>query len=273
MNIKTYLGKGTKDILILTGVHGDELTPIYVGYKLDPEKQFDINSYRLITIVSAINIEGIKKGVREIPSDHTTDLNRMFINNIPENKVNEIKKLINTHDIVIDLHSSPSCTEFILINQNEYANSYVEFAISNNIKYLLRYSDNNTIKKYCIERNKISFTVEINKMKEIDFDSSFNCQKLLERIINNINSFKQNKDEPIYKTYQSIYTHKEGMFIPHVGFGNKITNGTRLGEIINLKTFESSYIEYNGDDGIIICDSGSSYVTPNNPIFDIQPIN
>ena len=61
-------------------------------------------------------------------------------------KFQKMIQLFNDNDVIIDVHSSPRCCEFILLNQDETTNSYVEFALKHDIKYLIRYSDTNTIK-------------------------------------------------------------------------------------------------------------------------------
>ena len=92
MNITKIKGKGVNNILILTGIHGNELTPIHCGLLL---KEFNWKklkeSFKEITILNAINLDGIKEGVREIPDTSTKDLNRMFSN---ENKLVLNKELL-----------------------------------------------------------------------------------------------------------------------------------------------------------------------------------
>ena len=93
MNKVEIKGKGNKNILILTGIHGDELTPIYAGYLLSKYNWLEsfANYFHTLTILNAVNINGIKKNTREIPSDSTTDLNRMFKNEVKEEYINSIK--------------------------------------------------------------------------------------------------------------------------------------------------------------------------------------
>jgi predicted deacylase len=76
IKIKGKNKKGKK-ILIISGVHGNELTPIYCSYLLS-KQNFDKKKFKRITIVSAINDNGVAKNTRDIPNMSTSDLNRMF---------------------------------------------------------------------------------------------------------------------------------------------------------------------------------------------------
>jgi len=270
LEIKGKEKKG-KNILILTGVHGDELTPIYCGLLLRNYGFSDMKkNFKKITILNAINIEGIKKNIREIPNINTDDLNRMFSNDYDGDLSEIIAEEINKHDIIIDIHSSPRCTEMILINQNEYANSYVDFIKSIDASYLLRYSSNNTIKRYCQDLGKISFTIELNGMGKIDYESShkgFNV--VLEIIKNNIN-INLVKEEPKYDSYFEFTTYKEGLFIPIVKLGDFIKNGDCLGHVLDLKTFDMNMIIYNKKDARLMLFDDIQYVSGSRPICYLQ---
>lgn len=276
MNSKVFIGTGEKNILILTGVHGNELTPIYIGYKLSDEDYFfDLkHTFKTLTILNAINVNGIRQNVREIPSDFTTDLNRMFKTETKEEYVNIIKQYINDNDVVIDIHSSPNCAELLLINNDEYANSYVEFCEKFNITYLLRYSSNDTIKKYCINSGKIGFTLETNKMSSIDMNSVDNALYMINKMLRNLNNFEFKIEEPKYELAFEFFTHKEGMFIPDHKLGDIIETDEALGECINLFDFSISTIIYNKSfNSRILCSDDSSFINSNKSIYMMQSIN
>jgi succinylglutamate desuccinylase len=276
MNKFEFIGSGVKNILIISGVHGDELTPIYTTYLLSKTPNIlDKSKYKKLTILNAINLSGIKLWQREIDSNNSNDLNRMFSN---ENKCEPyelLKKYFDDYDydIIIDIHSSPNCDEFVLLNNDEYSNSYVEFCEKNSIHYLLQYNSNDTIKKYCYENNKISFTIEINKMNSIDYDSSEACVSLIRKIIDNVNDFKIKIEEPKYRIKKEIRTHKSGMFIPIHKCGDLIFDGLNLGKIIDLHDFKKYELIYHGENSIIIDSYDVSYVDANIVLYEIQPIN
>ena len=70
--------KKGKKVLIIAGVHGDELTPIYTLSYMLKNKLFNIDKVKSITVMNGINSSGIKSTTREISSNNTTDLNRML---------------------------------------------------------------------------------------------------------------------------------------------------------------------------------------------------
>lgn len=280
MNRFELVGTGTKNILVLNGVHGNELTPVHLGYNLvhmwngSWGYKLDLTKFKGLTIISALNTDGIKKNTRDIPSDGTNDLNRMF--SVPQEEditTDDLQLLFDFSDIIIDVHSSPRCTEFALINQDEYSNSYVEFCQKMDINYLIRYSEANTIKKYGLDKGKISFTIEINQMNYIDFESSKKATTLVNRIINNHELFEMKKEEPKYPEYFELYTYKSGLFIPEHSLGSVVQKGDKLGQILDLTTLEMSELRYTKNvSSRIICCGESSFVSPSNSLYFLQPI-
>ena len=272
VKIKGKNDKGKK-ILILTGIHGNEITPVHAGYLLSIQK-WDKTKFKTLTILNGVNKNGLRNNTREVPNSFTDDLNRMFSNDIDKDLKETLEKFFIEADVVIDIHSSPHCTEMVLINQDEYGNSYVEFCEKNHLSYLLRYSSLDTIKKHCYLHNLISFTIEINGMDMIDAESSVKGSALVTQIIENIDKFESKIEKPKYETYIEIYNHKEGIFLQSEPNGSFIKKGTVLGEIIDTDTFESTKVKYQKDfESTLINSSGRSYVTPNEPILYLQPIN
>ena len=268
INGKNNIGK---NILIITGVHGNELTPIYCGYLLS---KLDYSNYdfKKITIINSINKNGIIKNTRDIPNSSTSDLNRMFNNDVNVNEKEELEKQITEHDIIIDIHSSPKCDNFVLLNQDENTNSYVEYCIKNNINYLIRYSTANTIKKYCIDLNKISFTLELNMIDYIDINSAEKGKDIVLKIINDCN-LTITKEEPIYNTYLELQTYKTGLFLPKKECGNIIKENDIIGSILNIDTFEETSIKCSFKGKFrIICFGETNYVDGSNSICFLQPL-
>lgn len=271
--IKGKKKKG-KNILILAGVHGNELTPVYCANLIATSNIDELKkSFKKLTILNAVNLEGIKNNTRDIPDDSTNDLNRSFKKDDNKNIIDQLKEYIDSHDVIIDLHSSPSCSEFVLLNQDEYTNSYADFCEKYGINYLIRYSANDTIKKYGLEKGKISFTFEMNKMDNVSIISASRAFTSIGQIIKNINKFEVSKSEPYYETYREFYTHHEGIFFPNKETGDVISHGQSLGKILLLDTFEEKNITYMGVDGVIITLSNYSFISADIPICYVQPTN
>lgn len=260
-----------KNILIIAGVHGNELTSIYCAYLLSKYDYTNFN-FKKITIVNSINKIGVIKNQREIPNTATSDLNRMF--NLEDTiDIKEVlEKEIKEHDIIIDIHTSPKCDNFVLLNQDDNTNSYVDYCEKNNINYLIRYSSTNTIKKYCIDLDKISFTLELNMMDYIDFDSAEKGKEIVLNIIKN-NNFSIKKEEPKYESYVELQTYKAGLFISEKICGDVITKNDIVGSILDLDTQEIYTVKcmFNGKYRII-CFGSANYVDANNSICFLQPL-
>lgn len=215
MIIKEFKGTGTTQLLILGGVHGNEITPIDTCMLLvDKIKDLSKSYYSRIVILNCINPTGIINNTRDISNQSTNDLNRSLSVIDSEDIASKLASWIREMDVIIDIHSSPNCTEFLLINQDENANSYVEFANNIEVPYLLRYIANNTIKKYGLDLGKISFTLELNAIDKIDLVSSLTGSEIVLDIIKNISLFEVKKEYPKYKPYLEWYYHKDGIFYP-----------------------------------------------------------
>jgi predicted deacylase len=270
---KEIIGKNNngKNILILAGVHGDELTSIYCNYLLSKHDYSNFD-FKKITIINSINKTGIIKNERIIPNTSTSDLNRMFSREDFDIK-NILEIEINNHDIIIDIHTSPKCDNFVLLNQDETTNSYVNYCKKNNINYLIRYSSANTIKKYCIDLGKISFTLELNMMNYIDFKSAEEGKNIILNIIKN-NNIIIKEEEPNYDTYIELQTYKSGLFISEKKCGDIIKENDIIGSILDIDKHELFEIKckYKGKYRII-CFGATNYVDANNSICFLQPLD
>lgn len=278
MNIKTFKGnnKEGKNILIISGVHGDEITPIFCTkllqeHLVDCNNNYDVNN---ITIISAVNKNGIKNNTRDITKKQSNDLNRLFTLDDDEDYVAILKTYIVENDVIIDIHSSPNCTEFVLINQDFYANSYVEFCIKNDIKYFIRYSSSDTIKKYCSNLNKLSFTLELNGINKANFHSMVIGYDIVKTIISNINDLNIIKEEPKYNIGTEIYTLYSGLNEYFINKDDIIDVFLDFNMVTDNETFEENveYFDPKGKKYNIICYSDRSYVEAGSSIASVQEI-
>lgn len=175
-----YDGIGEGNLLLISGVHGNEYTPIEALFQLEKDEEYTnqlLKTYKKVTFLHAVNEHGIKNNVRDY--DANTDLNRIF-------SVDTIKNDLIEHvfdaDYVIDIHSSKDCTEFVLLNNNEYVKSYIKYCDDNDIKYAVWEGSDNTIKSYAIKNNKIAFTVECNGLNTVNHKSLLKTMKLIKKL-------------------------------------------------------------------------------------------
>lgn len=262
--------KLNKKILILGGVHGNELTPVHCCKSfyddvLSRGSNFDI------TILNACNVKGMIKNVREVPKPGSTDdLNRSFF--IFDEDIKQIiDSCIEEADIIIDVHSSPNCTELCIVDINEYSKSYKKFLDSIGVQSVFRYSAGNTIKEYCQKKNKISFTLELNGISFIDFQSSKIGVSILNAFVNNLYSFNLQKDDfQNIQEMRSIKCPKEGFFILDSDvIGKHVHCGDVVGKILDLN-FDEVFVKSNVD-GTIVCGNDKQYFAFGEPILEIQP--
>jgi len=275
MNKIELIGQGEKNILILSGVHGNELTPILSSMLLcDSLKSEEfIKTYKKLIILNFINLNGIRENIRDIPHSINHDFNRKFPLDKPDYIFEIVDDFIRNSDIVIDIHSSPSCLECILINQDKFANSYINFSIENNINYIVRYNYNNTIKKHASDLNKKSFTVELNGMNILDERSAVLGENLILNIIKNVDKLNLIEEFPKFKTFEEIFYFEEGLFIQKIELGDIVKKGDVLGEVINPSNYKLTKIYYQNDyPGKLIYTSNRSYITPNNSFLYFQPV-
>jgi len=247
-----------KKVLMISGVHGNELTPLYTTYLLrKKEKESEVNEIGLIN------------NVREFKVPVNNNLNNAFSQTeiSMTNCVKELKKKIDEHDIIIDIHSSYNCTECVLLNQDETTNSYVEYCKKNGINYVIRYSNTDTIKKYCIEKNKIAFTIESNGVNYINIGSSHNTIKLVDILLKNITNLKVIKSEPIYQIYKDIFTFRKGFLIFKRNVGEVVAKDNLICDIIENN---KSYPIKSDCTGRIIAYADSDYVCPGKSVCIIQ---
>jgi predicted deacylase len=269
MQLNKYNGTGTKRILVIAGVHGNELTPVMSASILERYLTQDSPNYSELTVINFVNEQGIRDNTREMPIQN--DLNRMFKSDNVD-IFETLKENIDNSDVVIDIHSSPLCTDFVLINRDKFCNSYVNFCRSSDIYYVIRNSSNDTIKKYCLDNDKIGFTIELNKLDIVDINSAKNGARIILKLISNVSTLTIESLNPIYSHYIEFNSSSEGIFIPsNKKLGDIVTNGDLIGDLI-LFNGQSEEIKYNGLDARIMFGSGRSYVAQGECIYGLQPI-
>jgi len=224
------------NILLISGVHGNELTSIKALSLFSKNNNFKYRSIKTITCIHGINIEGIRKCVRDIPKDDNNDLNRMFKDEF--NPFEILKSHIEKNDIIIDVHSSYNLNECVLIDIDENASSIIRFCNKIGIPYCCRYSSNSTIKKYAFSQNKIGITLELNGMNNIDYQSAFEYgSRYIYNILSKIDlliKFKQTLDQVNIKPYVSQICNHEGIFEQNYINGDLIKENQTFGQIYDL---------------------------------------
>lgn len=181
MNIQIIEGTGTDNLLLLSGVHGNEYTPIVALYELFFDEKFITKAkkqYKSITFIHAVNEYGMKNNVRGYEAN--ADLNRIFR---PDIIKDELLRHIEAADYIFDIHSSPNCIDFVLINDGDLTYSMVEYCKSIDIPYAVWDGSNDTIKSHALRQGKIAFTIECNGIGTVDVKSGLNTYKILKKMV------------------------------------------------------------------------------------------
>lgn len=262
-----------KDVLVIAGVHGDELTPVYAVASMLKNNVFDklLNSVKSITVINGINISGLKNSSREIVSDTTQDLNRMLSNDTPIEYIDILKEHINNSDVVIDIHSSPTCADFALVDIDEYTESIMDWCTEADVLCAFRYSGANTIKRYCLEKGKLAVTLEVNKMNTVDKSSASNCVEIVRRLIRASPKFELVKREPkITEPLREMKTYQEGIIDNYKKNGEYVYEGSVIAEVFDFAMDKIGEIK-SETSGWVVCQPANDYVKRGDTIFLIQP--
>lgn len=276
---ETFFGNGKNNILIISGVHGNERTPLVVTKAILKEPSKFSNNYNKLTILHAVNEKAIQSGSRQVDN---IDLNREFHleDEFNENPlVDLIKEEIDQTDIIIDIHSSPSCVELLAIDQNIYSKSFCDFANELNIPYIIQKPNIGSIKSYCLLLDKPCFTFEVNKLDTIDLDSAKKGFYLIKKIIDQLDilNFEPSEDIPVEN--KKVYTKDNCLILPTVNIGDIIKPnqvfGFKInsdGNVVELKSQEekdcmvltTAYQDYKDEEDVI-----SANQIKNNSLFTL----
>lgn len=253
-------GTGEKILLVTSGLHGNEYTAIQAVSIVAQMMSFTdavLKNFKEIRFIECINEYGIVNNVRE----NKIDMNRIFTSD--KSSIELIKQEVDEADYIIDIHSSPSCTEFALINQNRFANAYVEFCIQHSIKYAVWTAGSpGTVKSYGIPQGKVTFTVECNGIGYVDITSAANTAKIIINIIKNIHTFVHKDEMPKYQTLVAVNSPIDGIACKWSNTKARVIhiNEPKHVEIEYINPKTHTYICFN--EGYISCGDAIAYTQP-----------
>lgn len=269
--------KKGKSVLLIGGVHGNELTPLMAlvlfkslhlqGVITALEKTDEINR---ITIVNGINIHGLEKCTRDIiepaKKDGSNDLNRLFKFDSYEEEFSpfqRLKELIAIHDIVIDIHSTPSMeSHCMVIDHTSTAFPYIKWCQDAKVPFAIYETDATTIKRYAIENGKIGVTFELNTMDKINVESAkLGASQIAQLILKfSVETFKKSY-QGVLKPLIEFKSSETGLFV----FPNVFDYSGKI-----LKNLIESQTNFNGG-GVLLYTAEKSYIKKGDFAFAIQP--
>lgn len=259
-----FKGTGKKRILIISGVHGNERTPLAITAKIINNIKDFSDNYSELTILHGVNKPAIQSNTR---LDGDFDLNRAFDGNHDQNElVSKIKNEIEKAEIVIDIHSSKSCVELLAIDNNEYADAYCSWADIMKIPCYVFPGSDGTIKRYCNNMSKPCFTVEVNKLGEVDNESVEKGYTMINNMVNNINHLRMYSSDNIPPVNKTVTTKENCIILPLVNKGDIIQPGQKIAmqlakdndnkylvsnENKPCQVLTTTYIDYQNDEIIL----------------------
>lgn len=277
MVVKEIKNNDKPKVLILAGIHGDELTSMEVCdslfYKCVDENYKAAN----IKFINYVNWYGIKNCVRECYSEEKIeDLNRAHY--VENDSVREIlHDEIDKCDIMIDLHSSPKMMESFLIDNGTKFN--LSLFSKYNIPIIVRNFDGQTLKNYALNKNKIGLTFEANGLREVDYDSVDRSVNIIFKILNNINEFK---DDLLIKdsfrlSYDKLYRNEFSPFTGIIKNKNSVLGKFLLKDddvflIQDPHNIKNTAIIKMPTDGYVTNVVDKDFVNADDYLFSIQPL-
>ena len=263
--VKKFSGTGDRKVLILSGIHGNELTPIAVTSEII--SQFKVENFlpgiKILTIVAGYAEKAIKKNIRS----NTFDPNREIEN---RKELSGLRKLILQNDIVIDLHASSNCSEFVSIDNDEYANKILNWCKSANVPYLIREFDEVTVKKYSLKNGKIGITMEMPGLNLINWDSVKIVISYITKLLSNLAALNDGTQNNI-KLVEEHNSEQEGIIILSKKLGDFIEQGNELARIVDYEFNTLSTIK-NHAAGFLLVGPPNSFVDKNECVLMFQPI-
>lgn len=216
-------------ILVTAGMHGNEITGIImafrmihgleVGYLFDDDYK-TYENIRKITIVPVINNSGMRDdNMYDTTGDYCRNLNRNWFGQF---NLNTLAELVDSHDIIIDIHNSYNCTETFLVDYNQkFKYQIVDDCITCQFHYAI-YDNPFTFKHYCDNiKNKYAVTFECKGIDYINEDW-FHSFTILDRFFRCIDDglitykydpdYKCQNDELNYQLAVTILNSGEGIF-------------------------------------------------------------
>nr|MDO8046286.1 succinylglutamate desuccinylase/aspartoacylase family protein [Candidatus Baldrarchaeota archaeon] len=233
------LGEGKPHVFLISGVHGDEQTGIYVAESLI-EKLSKMELFGSITIVPVANPPAFRCKTHNSPMDGL-NMNRIFPGNregtVTERLAAEIWEQAIQADYIIDLHScEEECIPYVLALHREF--SYVKsLAYKVGIPYVIE--STGTRGQLFVEASREgipAIVIEMGGRCSVDLQSAVRVRDSLLNFLTSlgiIQGYELESKPEFYGRIIEINAPSEGLFIPKSFCGSKVGEESTIGEIKN----------------------------------------
>lgn len=233
------LGKGKPHVFIISGVHGNEQTGVYVAENLI-EKLSKTELFGSITIVPVANSPAFRCKSRKSPMDGL-DMNRIFPGNkegtITERLAAEIWEQAIQADYIIDLHScEEECVPYVLALHREF--SYVKsLAYKVGIPYVIESTGMRGQLFVEASREGIpAIIIEMGGGCSVNLQSAVQVRDFLLNFLTSlgiIQGYELGGKPEFYGRIVEIRAPTDGLFLPKSFCGSEIGEESPIGEIRN----------------------------------------
>lgn len=250
---KTLNGSGEYNILILSGVHGNETHAVAATYQLyeDLEKNLS-KEFGKVTFVFNVNEYGLISDTRDnlYETETSKNCNRLFPNRYKTSE--QIKKYIEElnelrpYDLVLDVHNSSCCISCVLVDYDENTNRLLGLLHDSPLVPLVRNTQIGTIKKFFNEDNNVyAYTVELGEMgvRGDYIHSAILLKQFIEQIISNFNNVKIEINLTQDYVVKTLCTRTNNGIIRYEK-ENPCTYYQKGEPICTVKNMETSEVEY-----------------------------
>lgn len=267
-------------VAIIAGVHGNELQTVYECNQIMGVIERTKDSVKLydkldIKFNPFINYNGIRENSRDYVN--YADINRMMTE---YNGITELNSLIDWCDVIIDMHCSPRCANFMYLDIAQYRiNDIVDWCEKHHILYGISRTNNNTVKNYAQSKGKIALTWEQSGMDIIDHSNAIDViNNYTTNIIPNLpelfDNYKSNGKD--LSVLECVISNNEGIIYWRKNVGDSVSKGDTICTIVDYTTIINnnplSATVKSNIDGVVIDISPRDYILRGQLLAEIQPM-
>ncbi len=264
-------GKGSPKIMFTAGIHGDEVTGIYVAERLIEYFNDNEPIKGSIKIMPKCNPAATRQLTRRAFYDGI-DMNRIFPGNINGSPTFEAAQNIwqesEEMDIIIDLHCCGQYgMTYILATHSQFP-EVKELCMKLNMPRLVESEGTagQLFTESCNKRGQKAIIIELpsgHSPGAINFDAAEECYEALINLLRNegvIHGEYISNPPTVYGTIKDVIAEDNGLWLPQVNKGDKIKKGQTIGRLNNKEIVAN-------EDGTILMILPGSYLYIDDCIF------
>jgi len=278
-------GNGRPNILLISGIHGDEKT----GPQALEQLINELDSQKIqgtVDVIKIANPQAYQANQRLHPNDHK-DLNRSFPspgNNIPtDNLASVLGEFAISHDLVVDLHTFPNQISpligVLLSDGSEYkqkeSNELLKLIQLDLIWFLdtqkIEPQKGGSICSMALKNDITAFGLELPPDDLVSPDQIIRVVEGLKAVLTKLNAINYEKPAKIMSKI-SVYDRQvyqsadDGQFTPQKNILTKIDKDGIIGKITNQQTGQTKEI-ISPIDGVLLTVSKARVVRGGEKLF------